>query len=490
MRNGSDAPQKGGKVVAKEMANPRGIIVEPFEDEPGFRRRPEAVRIRGRGVAKLRLLWTRRRLLWRAAAIGLVISTAVAFLLPKQFQSTTRLMPPDPSDAGMMMMAALAGRPASSGFAGLAGDLLGLRSTGVLFIGILKSRTVQDDMITKFDLRKEYSHKRWEDTRAELSALTDISEDRKSGIISISVTDKSPQRAAAMAQEYVNELNRVIVELNTTSAHRERVFLEERIGQVKQDLETAEKNFSVFASKNSAIDIKEQGKAMIDAAADLEGQLIATQTELESLKQIYTDNNVRVRATQAKVDELRRQLRKIGGTAQTGDATQAGGTASGTGGANSSDSASKEPPLYPSIRELPILGVNYADLYRQTRVEEAVYETLTQQYELAKVEEAKETPSVKVLDPPEIPEKKSSPHRLWIMLGGMLFSLCGAVVWVLGGTRWEQLGPDHPGKELAIEVYQTVKAHLPPVSLHGGHTNGDEQDSNPSGEKDSGEPHA
>jgi uncharacterized protein involved in exopolysaccharide biosynthesis len=466
------------------MANPRGIIVEPFEDEPGFRKRPEAVRARGRGVAKVRLLWTRRRLLWRAAAIGLMVSTAVAFLIPKRFQSTTRLMPPDPSDTGMMMMAALAGRPAGSNFAGLAGDLLGLRSTGVLFIGILKSRTVQDDLITKFDLRKEYSHKRWEDTRAELSEFTDISEDRKSGIISISVTDKSPQRAGEMAQEYVNELNRVIAELNTSSAHRERVFLEERLGQVKQELETAEKDFSVFASKNTAIDIKEQGKAMIDAAADLEGQLIATQTELESLKQIYTDNNVRVRATQAKVDELRRQLRKIGG------ATQTGGAASGASGDDAGDSGSKEQPLYPSIRELPILGVNYADLYRQTKVEEAVYETLTQQYELAKVEEAKETPSVKVLDAPDIPEKKSSPHRLWIMLGGMMLSFGGAAVWVLGGTIWEQLGADDPGKVLALEVYQTVKAHLPTVSLNGAHANGGGQDSNPSGEKNSGETRA
>lgn len=223
---------------------------------------------------------------------------------------------------------------------------------------------------------------------------------------------------------------------------------------------------------------------MIDAAADLEGQLIATQTELESLKQIYTDNNVRVRATQAKADELRRQLRKIGGAAP-GD-----GAASVAESKDSGDSGSKEQPLYPSIRELPILGVNYADLYRQTKVEEAVYETLTQQYELAKVEEAKETPSVKVLDPPDIPEKKSSPHRVWIMLGGMLLSFGGAAVWVLGGTSWKQLGADDPGKVLALEVYQTVKAHLPTVMLNGAHANGGGPDSNPSGEKDSGETRA
>lgn len=467
--------------MAKELANPRGLIVGPFEDDPGFIRRPEKIRARGRGVAKLRLLWAHRRLLWRAAAVGLIVSTAVAFLIPKRFQSTTRLMPPDPSDSGMMMMAALAGRTAGSNFAGLAGDLLGLRSTGTLFIGILRSRTAEDDLINKFDLRKTYWHSRWEDTRTELENYTDISEDRKTGIISISVTDKSPQRAAAMAQEYVNELNRVITELNTSSAHRERVFLEERLGQVKQDLETAEKDFSVFASKNTAIDIKEQGKAMIDAAAEVEGEMIAAQTELESLKQIYTDNNVRVRAMQAKVNELKRQLQKISGTAQAGN--DAPGPGEGQAGSN----GSKDQAPYPSIRQLPILGVNYADLYRRTRVQEAVFETLTQQYELAKVQEAKETPSVKVLDPPDIPEKKSSPHRLWIMLAGMLLSFCGAAVWVLGGTRWEQLGPDDPGKVLALEVYEAVKSHLPTVAANGSHANEDESGPEANGEKHSEE---
>jgi uncharacterized protein involved in exopolysaccharide biosynthesis len=482
--------------MAKDLANSRGLIVGPFEDEPNYFRKPEKARVRGRGLAKLRLLWSRRRLLWRTAAIGLVISTAVAFLLPKQFKSTTRLMPPDPSNSGMMMMAALAGRTAGSNFTGLAGDLLGLRSTGVLFIGILQSRTVQDDLINRFDLRRLYSHTRWEDTRESLTNHTEIAEDRKTGIISITVTDKSPQRAAAMAQEYVDQLNRVITELNTSSAHRERVFLEERLGQVKQDLETAEKDFSVFASKNTAIDIKEQGKAMIDAAAAVEGEMIAAQTELESLRQVYTDNNVRVRATQARVDELKRQLKKIGGTAPPKSATQSAGTsgvASSAPGANgaaaapasgaASDSATADAAaagtdeLYPSIRQLPILGVSYADLYRQTRVQEAVFETLTQQYELAKVEEAKETPSVRVLDPPDIPEKKSSPHRLWIMLAGMMLSFCGAAAWILGGTQWEQLGPDDPGKVFALEVYRTVKEHLPTITLNGTHgANGEAPD--------------
>src|ERR1700690_1019004 len=442
------------KFMPRELANARGLLVERFEGEPNFAEPVREKSPRGRGVAKMRVLWDRRRLLTRVAGIALLVSTAIAFLLPKQYESTIRLMPPDQAPSSSLMMAALAGR-ASSGFAGLAGDFLGIHTSGVLFIGILQSRTVQDDLINKFHLHDVYRHKLWEDTRTKLADNSAITEDRKSGIITLVITDKDPHRAAAMAQEYVDELNRVVTDLNTSSAHRERVFLEGRLGQVKEALESAEKQFSEFASKNGAIDIKEQGHAMIEAAAGLEGELIATETELQSLKQIYSDNNVRVRAAQAKVDELQRQLHKLGGTSSALSTTPAQNASAG-------DSS-----LYPSIRQLPLLEVSYADLYRQTKVEEAVFETLTQQYELAKVEEAKETPSVKVLDPADVPEKKSSPHRLWIMMEGTLFSFSVCAVWILFGDHWERLDTQDPGKMFAQEIYGTMRAHLPSADSNG-----------------------
>src|SRR5260370_30992107 len=116
-----------------------------------------------------------------------------------------------------------------------------------------------------------------------------------------------------MGREYVEALNRIVITLNTSSAHKERVFLETRLSEVQQGLEDAEKDFSQFASKNTAIDVKEQGKAMMGAAAELEGQLIAAQTELEGLRQIYTDSNVRVRSLQPQIADLRPQLQKMGG---------------------------------------------------------------------------------------------------------------------------------------------------------------------------------
>jgi capsule polysaccharide export protein KpsE/RkpR len=254
-----------------------------------------------------------------------------------------------------------------------------------------------------------------------------------------------------MAQEYVDALNRIVVTLNTSSAHKERVFLEGRLNEVQQGLEEAEKDFSQFSSKNTAIDVKEQGRAMMNAAAELEGQLIAAQTELEGLRQIYTSNNVRVRAIQARIDEYRRQLQKLGGKAPD----SAGDTPSQKEG-----SAEQDENPYPTIRQLPILGVTWADLYRRMRVQEAVFETLTKQYEMAKVEEARETPSVKVLDVADVPERKSFPPRTGLAIFGTGFVILLASVWILAYARWEEIDPTDPGKMLLRQVYESVRTNL------------------------------
>lgn len=406
---------------------------------------------RARTIARMRLLWEKRRFLFRASIYGLAVFTGIAFLIPKRFESTVQLMPPDDQAASGMMMAAALANKISGSLGGVAGDVLGVKSSGDLFIGILRSRTVQDDVITKQGLMTIYKSKQWEPTRKLLASNTTISEDRKSGIITIAVSDRSPQRAAAIAGEYVTELNLVVSQLSTSSAHRERVFLEERLAQVKQDLEAAEKDFSEFASKNGTVDIKEQGRAMVEGAATVEGQLIAAQSELQGLKQIYAENNVRVRSVRARIVELQNQLAQLGGKQEIAkDAT-----------------TSNSDELYPSIRKLPLLGVPYADLYRRTRVQEAVFESLTQEYELAKVAEAKELPSVKVLDPPNVPEHKAFPPRLQIMLVGTFFVLATAILGILAYDRWRQVRSDDPAKQFAREMLNEFRAQLAWLNTNG-----------------------
>ena len=402
-------------------------------------------------LANVRLLWEHRQVLARVALYGFLASTILAFVIPMRFESTARLMPPDNNQSGGLAMAVAALSGGAGGLGSIAGEMLGVKSTSDIFVGILSSRTVQDKLIQQFDLKKLYRDRRMEDARRDLAEHTGMSVDRKSQIITITVTDHDAKRAAAMSQAYVEELNRLVAELSTSSARRERLFLEERLKNVSQDLESAEKELSQFSSKNATIDIKEQGKAMVEAAALLQGQYIAAQSELEGLKQIYSDNNVRVRAVQARIDELKHQLEKMGGKGES--VTEVSG--------QSSDS------LYPSIRKLPLLGVTYADLYRRSRVEEAVFEVLTKEYEMAKVQEVKEIPTVKVLDSPNIPDKKSFPPRLVIMLTGTTLAFALAAIWVLGRTAWDQTDSNDPKKVFAQEVFTTVLAQLPQFDRNG-----------------------
>jgi uncharacterized protein involved in exopolysaccharide biosynthesis len=399
---------------------------------------------RDRTYLAARLLWERRRFLAFAVMQGTLGFALLAFLLPIRYESRTELMPPDSSSSAMGTLAAFSGGAgAAGGMLGSAADLLGVHTSGALFISILNSHTVEDRLIDRFDLRRVYWTKTYATAREELETRRVISEEKKSGVLTIVVHDHDPRRAAAIAQAYAEELNRMLADLNTSAAHRERVFLEERLQVVKQELDRAAKDFSDFSSRNAAIDIKEQGRAMVAAAATVQGQAIALQAELRGLEQIYTSNNVRVRSVRARLSELEKQLEKLGGVAS----------------APAIDPANGE-PAYPSLRQLPVLGLTYADLYRRLTINESVFEALTKQYELARVEEAKEIPSVKVIDPGLVAEKRSGPPRVEIVMAGALFSFCSAGAWLFSRQAWLNTDVRDPRKALAAEIAATCARYL------------------------------
>jgi len=414
---------------------------------------------KARNADRAWLLWENRRLLLRFTIRGLIVATIAAFLLPKQYVSIARLMPPEKeTGSALSMMASMVmggsgggGGGGGSSLGDVANDLLGTKSQGALYSDVLRSRTVADALITRFDLRKVYGVRYYEDARDRLAKHTEIAEDRKSGIIVIKVREHDPHRAAALAEGYVEELNTLIAAVSTSAARRERVFIEQRLKTVKQDLDTAAQRFSEYSSKNTAIDIPEQGKAMVDAAAVLKGQLIASQSELEGLSQIYTDSNVRVRSLRARVEELQRQLVKLGGdNASLGATGSISGTHPGSGELSSDD-------MYPSIRKLPLLGVRWADLYREAKIQETVYELLTEQYEIAKIQEAKETPSVQVYDLANVPEKASGPPRLLIMLAGVVLSFAMGTAYVLSRAAWQSGDPDSLYRQLADQAAREIR---------------------------------
>jgi capsule polysaccharide export protein KpsE/RkpR len=415
--------------------------------------------------ARLHQLWEQRRVLARCALAGLGLGTVLAFLLPAQYESTVQLMPPDSQSNSGAMLAALSAKAGGS-IGAVAGDLLGANSTGALFVGMLRSRTLEDRLVQRFALKRIYGTKLEEDARSRLANNTGLSEDHKSGIISLSVVDHDPARAAALAEAYAEELERLVSELSTSAAHREKIFLEDRLKVVKRELDQASEDFSQFASRNTAINIPEQGKALVEAAAALEGHLIAAESELKGLSEIYTANNVRVRSAQARLSELQHQLEKLNGDSSPGKNDLAKNDLAKNDLVRNG-SLPNEHSTYPSLRQLPLLGVTYADLLRRTKIQEAVYETLTQQYELAKVQEAKETPSVKILDAASLPERKVFPPRLLVMFWSAVLGLAVEVLVVLGRARWRETDSRHPAKALAEEVLHTVNAVMPWSPPHG-----------------------
>lgn len=359
-----------------------------------------------------------RKLLAKAAIVGALLSATLAFFLANKFTSTAVLMPPDQqsisSPSPMTQMTGLA----SMSLGGAAG-LMSQRTPGQTVVGMLTSDSVLDAVIEKNDLRRVYNAKYIEDARKALLAHSDISEDKKSGLVIISITADDKVLAHTMTVAYLDRLTSLMNDLGTSSAQRERIFLEQRLKGLSKELDASVAALGQFSSQNATIDIQKQGTATLEAASRLQAQLIAAQTELSSLKERFADGSAQVRSAQAGVAELQRRLNTISGMGQK---------------ANSDDLQNDQ--IAPSIRKLPLLAGRYAELYRDVQNKEALFQTLTKQYELARVEESKVVPPVRILQPASTPEKKSGPHRSIIILVGVFVSVFGSAMFLLFQRYW------------------------------------------------------
>jgi uncharacterized protein involved in exopolysaccharide biosynthesis len=386
-------------------------------------------------------IWRQRRWLGKLIAFGTSLAIGIAFLIPNEYTSTAQLMPLDPQAfSSASVLSPLNGAAGLLG-SSVAGGLMNQKTPGGTAIGVLSSPTVEDDIINSFDLRRVYHQKLYLDASRKLAENSIFNEDKKSGIISISVTDHDRYRARGIAQAYVEELNELVNSLSTSSARRERIFLEERLKSIKDSLDASSHKLSQFSSRNATVDPQKQGEATVEAAEKLQGQLLAAQSQLSGLKARYSDDNVRVREVRAQIGELQSQLHKMSGLGENANATDL-----------------KADQVLPSVRQLPLLGYTYYDLSRQVVMQEALYETLTKQYELAKVQEAKEIPPIKVLDQPGVPEKKSGPHRLIITAIGAFLSAFAGVAWIVTKKIWELTDDSHPTKRFVAMFTRAISA--------------------------------
>lgn len=392
-------------------------------------------------VANASLFWDYRRTFVLNAAIVFVLSMIFALCLPKEYISSARIMPPEQGGNSAAMLAALVGKASTGGLAGLASSLFGAKNSAALFVALLRSGTVSGRLIDRFDLQRVY-HKRYrEDAAKRLGHVSKITEDVKSGVIAISVTDETRERARDLAQGYLDELNNLMARVNTSSAHREREFIEQRLNTVQGELQRAQTELSDFSTKNSTIDIREQTRATVDAGARLEGQLIAGESELDSLRQIYGNQNVRVRAAESRNATLRRELERANGGIVP-ETTDRGIDASHP---------------YPSLRQLPQLGVRWANLYRNVRIHETVFDLLSEEYETARIEEVKSIPIVTVIDIPILPERRSGPHRTLIVLISTALSFVFTAIYCLVRRSWLAIDPEDSRRLLARRIRDAMR---------------------------------
>ena len=414
------------------------------EETAGYARAPN-------WLYNLRLLWERRLVLMRVAGIAFVLSAALVFVIPKTYVSQAKLMPPEMGGANSALYAALAGKALGSDvLGGLAASLMGGRNSGALFIDLLRSNSVAGRMIDRFNLLNVYRKRYRVDAAKALARRTSITQDKKSGVLTLMVKDTDPKRARDMAQAYLEELNTLVLRTNNSSARQERLFIEKRLQAVRGDLERAQEAMSEFSSTHSAIDLKEQARATVESQAKVQGELIVAQGELESLRQIYGDANVRVRGAEARIGELKRALEKMGGSSAPLPA------------ADEQDMGKKEDQSsYLPLRQVPRLAVPYANLYRELHVQETVYDLLTQQYELSRIQEAKDVPAVSVIDAPAIPEKKSFPPRAILAVALTMASVLVTSVIVIWRHYWLLIDPSDPRRVFAREVFGTFRGWWP-----------------------------
>lgn len=407
-------------------------VQQASETQSSFRSAP-------RWLYNLRVLWLSRNFLIGVAVLAFVASAAVTLVLPKMYTSQARIMPPEMSGTNSEMLAALAQRATGNDIlGGLALSMLGGHNNTALFVDLLQSASVSGRIVDRFKLLSVY-HKRYHvDAAKELAHRTRILQDKKSDVLTISVQDRDPVRARDLTQAYLDELNVVVNRTSRSSAHQERVFIEKRLAEVKQKLSLAQAALSEFSSSHTAIDLKEQARATVESEAKAQGELIAAQSQLESLEQFYGNSNVRVRAAEARIASLKNEIEKMGGSPAPLPAVTAA----------DSDTA---PPYLP-LRQVPRLAVPYANLYREVQVQETVFNLLTQQYELARIQEAKDVPVVNVIDAPGIPEKRSFPPRTILTLAFTAFALIFTSAILLCRHYWFLLDPGDPRRRFAREV--------------------------------------
>lgn len=359
----------------------------------------------------IQVIVRRKSVIIKICTVAVVIAVCYSLTLKNIYTASAKILPPQKeSGGGLSGLLSQAG-----GLAALAGGAGGLGGSTDLYIGILKSRSVADAVIKRLNLQKEFKTKNIDETRKALEGAVKFKAG-KDGIISIDADSKDPQKAAQLANTFVDEFGRRSVELNLSKAGAERVFLEKRLDVVKQDLLNAENDMKSFQEKYKTFKVDSQATVAIEGIARLKAEIVTKEAQLASLRNTMTDENSDVKTLQAGIARLKSQL----------------GSMSGSGGSD----------VIPAIGNIPALGMEYVRKMREFKTQEAIFEQLTKQYEVAKINEAKDSSSVQVLDEAVVPLKKSKPKRSLIVILAAVTAFFASIFIVFIQEYFSKLPPE------------------------------------------------
>lgn len=345
----------------------------------------------------------RKRFLFAITAVFAVGSIIVSLLLPLRYTAAVTLLTPQQNTS---LASALTSQMGSlGGMAALAAGGLNLKNPNDMYVGMLRSRTVEDAMVQNFGLMKEYHDRYLSAARKDFEHYSTVDGSGKDGLIHISVEDRNPVRAAQLANGYVDQFRTLSANLAITEASRRRLFFQQQLEQAKDNLANAEVAFEATQQKTGLIQLDSQARALIETAITLRAQITAKEVQLQGMQTYATGQNARYVQAQQELDALRAQLAKLGGSEASSDASL----------------------LIPKGR-VPEAGLEYIRKLRDVKYYETIFDILAKQFEVAKLDEAKEGSIIQVVDHATVPDKRSFPHRSIIVI---VCTACGFFIGIL-----------------------------------------------------------
>jgi tyrosine-protein kinase Etk/Wzc len=368
----------------------------------------------------LLIITQRKKLVGIVTAVCTAIALILAFALPQEYTATVIILPPQGNSSSMSSM--LAGQLAgmNSAMGGVAGNMLGMKNINDMYVSMLKSRSVEDAVIQRYGLQAEYQKTYLADTRKELEKHAKIDGSTKDGLIRLNFEDRNPNRAAEIANGYVDQFRTMSQHLAITEASQRRVVFETQLEKTKTDLENADEAMKRTQLSTGMVQVDGQARAMIDSAAHLRAQIVAKEVQIEAMRSYAGDENPALTQAQTELDGLRTQFNKMVGSK----------------GGSSDD-------LFLPKGAVPEAGLEYVRRLRDVKYYEAIFDVLAKQLEMAKLDEAREGGFIQIVDPAVPPEKKSFPKRGMLTIAGLSVGFTFGIMLALlqGGLMRMQHNP-------------------------------------------------